>query len=170
MKAKKWKALTLLFTVLFTCQSIMLPTISAEESTQTSAASSTVLGEAQGLRGQFEKHLVNDDGTMTAIVYSSAVHYEKDGEWVDYDNTLVPTARDGQVVYQNSSNPLQVCLLYTSQNPLGHVARDHAGQIQPAEQLLLVGLFAHYRQEHLSVSDLPAKQANGMGLGLAGIS
>lgn len=108
MKAKKWKALTLLFTVLFTCQSIMLPTISAEESTQTSAASSTVLGEAQGLRGQFEKHLVNDDGTMTAIVYSSAVHYEKDGEWVDYDNTLVPTARDGQVVYQNSSNPLQV--------------------------------------------------------------
>ena len=108
MKAKKWKALTLLFTVLFTCQSIMLPTISAEESTQTSAASSTVLGEAQGLRGQFEKHLVNDDGTMTAIVYSSAVHYEKDGEWVDYDNTLVPTARDVQVVYQNSSNPLQV--------------------------------------------------------------
>ncbi len=45
---------------------------------------------------------------MTAIVYSSAVHYEKDGEWVDYDNTLVPTAQDGQVVYQNSSNPLQV--------------------------------------------------------------
>ncbi|WP_090264424.1 DNRLRE domain-containing protein [Solibaculum mannosilyticum] len=95
-------------TVLFACQSMMLPSISAEESIEENAGSSVVLGEAEGLRGQFEKHFANGDGTMTAIVYPTAVHYEKDGEWVDYDNTLVSTARDGQVVYQNSSNPLQV--------------------------------------------------------------
>lgn len=105
---KKWKAFTLLCTVLFACQSMMLPSISAEESIEENAGSSVVLGEAEGLRGQFEKHFAKGDGTMTAIVYPTAVHYEKDGEWVDYDNTLVSTARDGQMVYQNSSNPLQV--------------------------------------------------------------
>lgn len=108
MKTRKWKAFTLLCTVLFACQSMMLPSVSAEGSLEENAGSSVVLGEAEGLRGQFEKHFANDDGTMTAIVYPTAVHYEKDGEWVDYDNTLVSTARDGQVVYQNSSNPLQV--------------------------------------------------------------
>ncbi len=40
-------------------------------------------------RSANSKHFRLPDGTYTAVAYDASVHYEKGGEWVDIDNTLV---------------------------------------------------------------------------------
>ena len=43
-------------------------------------------------------------------VYSSAVHFEDDGAWVDIDNTLVSAQVNGRSVLQNRANSFTVQL------------------------------------------------------------
>lgn len=47
------------------------------------------------LREEFVKHFELPDGTGAAVVYDSPVHYEKDGTWVEIDNTLVSATKMG---------------------------------------------------------------------------
>lgn len=43
-----------------------------------------------------EKHFLNDDGTIEAIIYSDDVHYLKNGNYQEIDNTLI---RKGGTIY-----------------------------------------------------------------------
>jgi len=64
-------------------------------------------GELIENRGEFEKHFVNEDGTVTAYSYANPIHYQdKNGNWIDIDNTLIRNA-DG---FTNTDNPNEIRL------------------------------------------------------------
>lgn len=44
--------------------------------------------EDEDKRGVFEKHFLREDGSYLAVSYAEPVHYEKDGQWFEIDNTL----------------------------------------------------------------------------------
>ncbi|MBE5939600.1 MAG: hypothetical protein E7266_04295 [Lachnospiraceae bacterium] len=48
----------------------------------------TILEEVEELRGEYEKHFLNSDGTITAVSYEKPVHTFEEGEWQEIDNTL----------------------------------------------------------------------------------
>lgn len=45
--------------------------------------------ELKNLRKRNEKHFLNEDGTIEAILYNDNVHYLKDGEYEEINNTLI---------------------------------------------------------------------------------
>ena len=48
-----------------------------------------ILAEVEEDRDQYTKHFRMDDGSFMAVQYEYPVHFQnKDGEWVDYDNTM----------------------------------------------------------------------------------
>ncbi len=52
----------------------------------------SVVGEILEKRTINEKHYLLEDGSIKAVIYPEAVHYEEDGKLVDIDNTLVSTS------------------------------------------------------------------------------
>ena len=79
------------FTSAAVAENISAPVVEGAESEEV-----TILGEEESLRGEFEKHFVNSDGTYTAVTYEKPVHTLVDGEWEEIDNTLVE--QDGELV------------------------------------------------------------------------
>jgi RHS repeat-associated protein len=52
--------------------------------------SSDIVGEVIEKRDKYTKHFMMEDGTFQAVLYESAVHYQKgDGYWAEVDNTLI---------------------------------------------------------------------------------
>ena len=47
-----------------------------------------ILAEEVSLREENVKHFRMSDGTVQAVQYAEPVHYEQDGVWLDYDNSL----------------------------------------------------------------------------------
>lgn len=45
--------------------------------------------ELKHLRKRNEKHFLNDDGTISLYLYNNDIHYLKNGEYLDIDNTLM---------------------------------------------------------------------------------
>ena len=63
----------------------------AEDSLQTSAddlKNAKILFEEEELREENVKHFRLDNGSYIAVQYGTPVHYEENGQWLDYDNTL----------------------------------------------------------------------------------
>ena len=61
-----------------------------------------VIGEVLERRGENQKEFLLANGVRQVVIYPAAVHYQKDGQWKDIDNRLLPaTTRDGETVYQN---------------------------------------------------------------------
>ena len=48
-----------------------------------------IIGEEKTLRDEYTKHFRREDGSFIAAVYSEPVHYIRNGEWRDVDNTPV---------------------------------------------------------------------------------
>lgn len=76
-------------------------TVSAQEPT-----------EIVSKRTAYEKHYDNHDGTTTALIHSTPLHYLDDGEWRDINNTLMP-GQDNN--YVNTSNSMKVSLPKSTQ-------------------------------------------------------
>jgi RHS repeat-associated protein len=60
-------------------------------------------------RGEFEKHFVNTDGSMIAVSYPEAVHYQVNGTWEDIDSRLVVKDKE-KGLYGPAASDLQVLL------------------------------------------------------------
>ena len=61
-----------------------------------------VIGEVLERREENQKEFLLANGVRQVVIYPAAVHYQKDGQWEDIDNRLLPAAtRDGETVYQN---------------------------------------------------------------------
>ena len=61
-----------------------------------------VIGEVLERREENQKEFLLANGVRQVVIYPAAVHYQKDGQWKDIDNRLLPAAtRDGETVYQN---------------------------------------------------------------------
>jgi len=62
--------------------------------------------EVESLRTEYEKHFRNPDGTVTAIINTTPIHYLNNGKWEGIDNTLIQLDN----AYTNKSNSLSVTL------------------------------------------------------------
>ena len=70
----------------------------ASETIEEFLASAQVLFEEETLREESVKHFRLENGQYLAIAYDTPVHYlDSNGEWQDYDNTLVPLNHNGQL-------------------------------------------------------------------------
>ena len=49
-------------------------------------AKAPIVKEIEEKREENKKVYLREDGTYTAVISKTPVHYEKDGEWVDIDN------------------------------------------------------------------------------------
>ena len=94
------KFLRVIAFVLFAVIALQLPVVALARESQpgiTDNAISTtlsgddahILSEDTTLRDEYTKHFVLSDGSMLAASYSVPVHYYKNDEWKDIDNTLV---------------------------------------------------------------------------------
>ena len=61
-----------------------------------------VVDEVVENRTEFTKEFQMNNGFSMAVVYPEAVHYEKDGQWRDIDNTLVAITAGTEAVYTNA--------------------------------------------------------------------
>ncbi|MCL6586988.1 MAG: hypothetical protein K6T72_10845, partial [Anoxybacillus sp.] len=61
--------------------------------------------EIPSLRTETAKVYENFDGTYTAEVYTEPIHFKKNGQWVDMDNTLV---ENSQQEFENKANQFKV--------------------------------------------------------------
>lgn len=104
--------------------SIFSSVIVPSSSTINASAFSEPPSEIMEMRSQYEKHFDNHDGTKTAYVYTSPIHYLENGEWVDIDNTLVKSEKG---TYTNAHNSMNVTLAsqtaakMTPQNSIEHL-------------------------------------------------
>ena len=67
-----------------------------------------IVAEDESRRGETYKEYVMNNGLRLATVYSSAIHYESNGQWKDIDNTLVSAVSGGKAVYQNAAGAWSV--------------------------------------------------------------
>ena len=63
-----------------------------------------ILCEDNTKREEYVKHFRMSDGTYQAVMYEMPVHIEKDGEWIDYNNTLTAVASDDSKLVKNPLN------------------------------------------------------------------
>ena len=68
-----------------------------------------------------EKHFMQEDGTFIAEMYEDNVHYLKDGQYVDIDNTLV--LKDGY--YINKANDYKVSFNASANSNLMKIEKDN---------------------------------------------
>lgn len=59
-------------------------------------------------RTENTKHFRLNNGLRMAAVYSSSIHYDENGKWVDIDNTPVDNNSDGEQELQNKSSDMSV--------------------------------------------------------------
>jgi len=76
-------------------------------------------------RTEFTKEFKMSNGLHMATVYANAVHFEKDGQWEEIDNTLQPAETAEGNAYTNTSASWQVQFpqTLTSENPIT-ITRD----------------------------------------------
>jgi len=70
--------------------------------------------ELKNLRKEREKHFLQEDGTIVAKVYNDDIHFKKDGEYQEIDNTLVKEKE----YYINKNNDYKVYFKNTSDTEL----------------------------------------------------
>ena len=68
-------------------------------------SANVLTGELDERREQNIKHFMREDGSVEAVTYPYSVHYEKEGEWVDIDNTLV--FDEANEIYKTNDNAFQ---------------------------------------------------------------
>ena len=82
-----------------------VPELSEDASSDLSEedAEPMILYEDEKLRTEDTKHYRMTDGSFTAVKFDDDVHYEKDGEWKEIDNSLVldPSSTKDKPVYRN---------------------------------------------------------------------
>jgi len=73
---------------------------------KTDSNSSAILKEIPELRNANSKVFLNEEGFYVAEVYLEPIHYKKNKQWIDIDNTLV-SSKDNQS-FKNTDNEFEV--------------------------------------------------------------
>ena len=68
----------------------------------------TIIGENKDARTQFSKEYLMSNGMSLAVVYPEAVHYEKNGQWEEIDNTLKTVGAGSNAMLTNTAGAWQV--------------------------------------------------------------
>lgn len=80
-----------------------ITTISSDEDFSTE-----ILYEVEEKRDEFTKVYKKNDGSYTAVVSSEPLHFIQDGKWTDIDNTLVASVENGENIFTNTNNVIDV--------------------------------------------------------------
>lgn len=70
--------------------------------------SAEILYEVEEKRDEYTKVYKKNDGSYTAMVSSEPLHFMQDGKWTDIDNTLVSSVENGQNIFTNTNNVIDV--------------------------------------------------------------
>ena len=142
MLSKKMKVLSLVMSIVVMIMSLPLfgyATLvdSADEIDSTAVTESQaedaiegaayVIGEDVSKREESVKYFRMSDGSYTACVYNFPVHYEKYGEMVEIDNTVIPSdANDGY--YEITDSPVEILLPneYSEDTPVVYTSGEHS--------------------------------------------
>lgn len=79
-----------------------------EDTIRALLAESYVISEDESRRGENYKEYILSSGIRLATVYPAAVHYEANGEWREFDNTLISAITEGRSVYTNTAGPWDI--------------------------------------------------------------
>ena len=85
----------------------VLPVSASANDESTNEVASKIVREVVELREESVKHFLCEDGSYIAVSYAEPVHYEKNGEWLEIDNTLVLSNKN---TYVPKSNDLAVSI------------------------------------------------------------
>lgn len=85
----------------------VLPVSASANNESTDEVASKIVREVVELREESVKHFLCEDGSYIAVSYAEPVHYEKNGEWLEIDNTLVLSSEN---TYVPKSNDLAVSI------------------------------------------------------------
>ena len=88
----------------------------AKPITESQPEPAEIMQDTEKKQNAHTKTFTRKDGTMVDIISTEPVHYYKDGEWKDIDNTLVNRTVDGKEVLQNKSNDFTATLPQTLDN------------------------------------------------------
>ncbi len=69
-----------------------------------------IVAEDTSLREETVKHFKKSDGTMMAVDYGMPVHYQEDGVWKDYDNSISQINDENGVYYKSNHAGTEVLL------------------------------------------------------------
>ena len=70
--------------------------------------STEILYEVEEKRDEFTKVYKKKDGSYTAMLSSEPLHFMQDGKWTDIDNTLISSFKDGESIFTNTNNEIDV--------------------------------------------------------------
>ena len=73
-------------------------------SEERSSEEAEIIEECTELREESLKQFRMSDGTIQAAYYPEPVHFEQNGEWIDYDNTLTETDADDDVSQKKTND------------------------------------------------------------------
>lgn len=78
---------------------------------------SPILSEVMKKRNAYSKSFRTKDGGMIATVYRDPVHFKKNGNWVEYDNTLKSGTHEilGDV-FENTTSDVNICFARKAKN------------------------------------------------------
>ncbi len=109
-------------------------------------------------RSEYSKEYRMSNGLRMAVLYPTAVHYEKDGRWEEIDNTLQVTGRGVDAVYRNTAGAWEVCLpqTMTGHSPVSVTKDGYTMRFTMAGQLRQSGDYA--------VEGVIAGEAENMGI------
>lgn len=83
--------------------------------------------EVVSQRDAFSKHFRNSDGSITAIIGADAIHYKKEGRFLDIDLTIIPNS-DNQYTFANTSNIFETYFGKTTKEGLKN--RTHEEEVK----------------------------------------
>ena len=95
--------------LLFSAEQTQLPPVTEQPANQT-AQEPYIISEITEKREENTKHFRMSDGTIQAAQYMQPIHYQKNGKWVDYDNTLNQTIDEGLPSLQNKESDFHIIL------------------------------------------------------------
>ena len=84
--------------------------LSVEENDDIDLTKTVLTEEISDRRDEYQKEFMMENGMRLAAVYPMAVHFERDGEWEEIDNTLVPGISEEGEIYRNKEGMWDVCL------------------------------------------------------------
>lgn len=87
--------------------SILSMTLGSISPAEKVLASSELSGEIVSMRSRYEKHFDNNDGTQTAFIDTSPIHYYENNEWLEIDNTII---KNDAGYFTNAGNSMNVIL------------------------------------------------------------
>ena len=82
----------------------------AEAASAEPAQDAEIVSEVPSGRDAYQKEFLLSNGQRMLAVYSTAVHYQENGQWEEIDNTLRAERQNGSTVYRNTAGAWDVAL------------------------------------------------------------